>query len=157
MTASRVHAGIVVPPPLIYLGFLFAGWGVGVWVGEPSLGLTDLARRSIALGLLVLGLVLEGWAAGLFKRAGTDVLPWKPSTALVTTGPYRFTRNPIYLGYTITYVGLGVGLDSPMALAFVLPCLIVMEQFVIAREEAYLETRFGSAYRAYLGTVRRWL
>ncbi len=157
MTASRDHAGIVVPPPLICLGFLFAGWGVGVWVGEPSLGLTDLTRRAIALGLLVLGLILEGWAAGLFKRARTDVLPWKPSTALVTTGPYRFTRNPIYLGYTITYVGLGVGLDSPMALAFVLPCLIVMERFVIAREEAYLETRFGSAYRAYLGTVRRWL
>ena len=130
---------------------------MGGWVGEPSLGLTDLARRSIALGLLILGLVLEGWAAGLFKRARTDVLPWKASTALVTTGLYRFSRNPIYLGYTITYVGLGVGLDSPMALTFVLPSLIVMERFVIAREEAYLETRFGSAYSAYRETVRRWL
>ena len=157
MSTPRDSAGVLGPPPLIFLGFLLAGWGVGRLVGEPGLGLPDAWRRGLALAGLVAGLGLDGWAAGLFRKARTAVLPWQASTALVTGGVYRFTRNPIYLGYAISYLGLAIAMDSPIALALILPCLVVIDRFVIAREEHYLEARFGASYLAYKGAVRRWL
>ena len=149
--------GVIAPPPIIFLAFLAVGWTLGNLIGEPSLGLPDLWRRGAALVLIALGLIVEGWAAGLFRRARTAVEPWKPSTALVTTGIYALSRNPIYVGFTIVYAGLAIGLDSPLAAAMILPCLIVIDRFVIVREEAYLERKFGAPYRAYMDKVRRWL
>jgi protein-S-isoprenylcysteine O-methyltransferase Ste14 len=149
--------GVIAPPPIIFLAFLAGGWTLGNLIGEPSFGLPDLWRRGAALVLIALGLIVEGWAAGLFRRARTAVEPWKPSTALVTTGIYALSRNPIYVGFTIVYAGLAIGLDSPLAAAMILPCLIVVDRFVIAREEVYLERKFGAAYGAYKGRVRRWL
>ena len=157
MNRHQDTPGVIAPPPLIFLGFLFAGWGLGHLIAEPGLGLPDLLRRSLALLGLGAGLGVEGWAAGMFRRANTAVQPWKPSTALVTTGIYRFTRNPIYLGFAVTYLGLAVGLDSPVALVGILPCLFIMDRFVIAREETYLEARFGPVYLDYKKVVRRWL
>ncbi|MFM0854367.1 methyltransferase family protein, partial [Escherichia coli] len=72
-------------------------------------------------------------------------------------GPYRFSRNPIYLGFAITYVGLAVAMDSWVALLLLLPCLAVVDRFVIAREERYLSAKFGAPYDAYRQRVRRWL
>lgn len=149
--------GVIAPPPIIFLIFLAGGWTLGNLIGEPSLGLPDLWRRGIALVLIAFGLIVEGWAAGLFRRAGTAVKPWKPSTALVTNGIYALSRNPIYVGFTIIYAGLAIGLDSPLAAAMILPCLIVIDRFVIVREEAYLERKFGQPYSAYKDKVRRWL
>ncbi|MFN3536465.1 MAG: methyltransferase family protein [Brevundimonas sp.] len=149
--------GVIAPPPIIFLIFLTGGWTLGNLIGEPSLGLPDLWRRGIALVLVALGLIVEGAAAGLFRRAGTAVEPWKPSTALITNGIYALSRNPIYLGFTILYAGLAIGLDSPLAAAMILPCLIVIDRFVIVREETYLERKFGPAYSAYKARVRRWL
>lgn len=156
-TDSRDIPGVIAPPPLIFLAFLLGGWGLGHLLGEPSLGLPDLWRRGGALVLFVTGLILEGAAGAHFHRAKTAVEPWKPSTALVTGGLYRFTRNPIYLGFAIIYLGLAVGMDSPVAMAMLVPCLIVVDRFVIAREEAYLERKFGEPFRAYKTRVRRWL
>lgn len=156
-SAKRDIPGVIAPPPLIFLAFLAAGWWAGGLLDEPSLGLETAWRRGIALALLALGLIIEGAAAGRFRRARTAVEPWKPSSALVTDGIYRLTRNPIYLGFAVTYAGLAVGLDSLMALALLIPCLFIVDRFVIAREEAYLERKFGEPYRAYLGRVRRWL
>lgn len=154
---QRDHPGVIAPPPLIFLGFLFLGWGLGQGIGEPGFGLTDVLRRSLALAGLLIGLGIEGWAAGLFRRARTAVQPWKPSTALVTTGIYGLTRNPIYLGFAITYLGLAAGLDSPLALILLIPCLLVVDRFVIQREEHYLAARFGADYHRYRQKVRRWL
>ena len=72
-------------------------------------------------------------------------------------GPYRYSRNPIYVGFGITYAGFALAMDSPVALALLVPCLIVVDRFVIAREERYLEGRFGDAFRTYRNEVRRWL
>lgn len=154
---QRDHPGVIAPPPLIFLGFLLLGWGLGEVMGEPGLGLTDTVRRGLAVAGLVIGLGLEGWAAGLFRRARTAVQPWKPSTALVTTGVYGFTRNPIYLGFAITYLALATGLDSLVALTLLIPCLVVVDRFVIRREERYLLARFGADYDRYRQKVRRWL
>ncbi len=151
------HSGVVVPPPAIYFAFLLGGWGLGQWLGEPSLGLATELRRGLALVLILGGLLLDGAAAGYFRRLGTPPEPWKPTTVLATGGLYRFSRNPIYLGFAITYLGLAIAMDSPIALGLLIPCLIVVDRFVIAREERYLSARFGAEYEAYKGRVRRWL
>ena len=151
------HAGVVAPPPLIYLAFLLAGFGIGRLIGEPSLGLAVEWRRGLAFVLVIGGLVLDGIAAGTFRRLGTPPEPWKPTTALATGGLYRFSRNPIYLGFAITYLGLAIAMDSPIALGLLIPCLIVVDRFVVAREERYLTARFGADYDAYRQKVRRWL
>lgn len=157
MNAKGDHSGVIAPPPLIYFGFLLAGWGLGQWTAEPSLGLAVEARRGVALTLIVVGLLLDGAAAGYFRRLGTPPEPWKPTTVLATGGLYKFSRNPIYLGFAITYLGLAIAMDSPIALALLVPCLIVVDRFVIAREERYLAGKFGADYQAYKGKVRRWL
>ncbi|WP_312144126.1 isoprenylcysteine carboxylmethyltransferase family protein [Brevundimonas sp.] len=157
MTTAKDHPGVLAPPPLIYLGFLLAGFGLGQLVSEPSLGLAVDLRRGLAFVLVIGGLLLDGIAAGTFRRLGTPPEPWKPTTALATGGLYRYSRNPIYVGFAITYAGFALAMDSPVALALLIPCLIVVDRFVIAREERYLTGRFGAEYEAYKGKVRRWL
>ena len=160
--STRDHPGVIAPPPLIYLGFLLAGWGLEQFaVHMISLGMgfsldVDL-RRGLAFALVIGGLLLDGIAAGTFRRLGTPPEPWKPTTALATGGLYRFSRNPIYLGFAVTYAGFALAMDSPVALALLAPCLIVVDRFVIAREERYLTAKFGAEYQAYQGKVRRWL
>lgn len=166
---SRDHPGVIAPPPLIYIGFLVLGWGLAALGARPEaaaaalgwldtgFGLTTELRRGIALPLIFGGLLLDGMAAGLFRRHDTAVEPWKPSTALVTEGLYRFSRNPIYVGFAVTYAGLAIAMDSVVALALLIPCLAVVDRLVIAREERYLADRFGAAYAAYRARVRRWL
>ena len=154
---TRDHPGVIAPPPLIYLGFLLAGYGVGQLVSEPSLGLDVSLRRGLAFVLVIAGLLLDGIAAGTFRRLGTPPEPWKPTTALATGGLYKFSRNPIYVGFGITYAGFALAMDSPVALALLAPCLIVVDRFIIQREERYLSAKFGAPYQAYQGKVRRWL
>lgn len=159
---TRDHPGVIAPPPLIYLGFLLAGYGLEQFaVHMISVGMgfsldVDL-RRGLAFVLVISGLLLDGIAAGTFRRLGTPPEPWKPTTALATGGLYKYSRNPIYVGFAVTYVGFALAMDSPVALALLVPCLIVVDRFVIAREERYLAAKFGAEYQAYQGKVRRWL
>lgn len=168
MTA-RDTPGVIAPPPLIYLFFLLAGWGLAELGTRPGavaagfgwlaagFGLESGLRRGAALGLILAGLLLDGIAAGLFRRRGTAVEPWKPSTVLINDGPYRYSRNPIYVGFAITYLGFAIAMDSWIVLLLLLPCLVVVDRFVIQREERYLSAKFGAAYDAYRKRVRRWL
>ena len=169
MTANRDIPGVIAPPPLIYIGFLLAGWvvfrfanpavvgsDVASWLSL-GFGLETQTRRIVSLPLIIGGLLLDGAAAGYFRRLGTPHEPWKPTTALGTDGLYRFSRNPIYLGFAITYVGLAIAMDSVLVLLLLIPCLIVVDRFVIQREERYLSAKFGADYDAYRARVRRWL
>ena len=163
------NPGVIAPPPLIYLGFLLLGWGLAQLGATPraietdfgwlaaGFGLELKVRQGVALTLIVGGLLLDGMAAGLFRRRGTAVEPWKPSTVLINEGPYRFSRNPIYVGFTITYAGLAIAMNSWVALLLLFPCLVVVDRFVIRREERYLAAKFGADYDAYRQKVRRWL
>ncbi len=168
MTANRDTPGVIAPPPLIYIGFLLVGWAIFRFanpevLGEAArwlklgFGLETQTRRIVSLPLIIGGLLLDGAAAGYFRRLGTAVEPWKPSTVLAVDGLYRFSRNPIYLGFAITYVGLAVAVDSVFVLLLLIPCLWVVDRFVIQREERYLSARFGADYDVYRARVRRWL
>jgi protein-S-isoprenylcysteine O-methyltransferase Ste14 len=114
--------------------------------------------RWVGGGLLVVaGLALLASFNTAFGRKGTAVEPWKPTTAIVTTGPYRLTRNPAYLGMALTYVGIALLAGALWALVPLPFVLIVIDRAVIAREERYLERKFGRQYLDYKAGVRRWI
>jgi protein-S-isoprenylcysteine O-methyltransferase Ste14 len=107
--------------------------------------------------VFVLALALFAWAITTITRAGSNVPTNMPTTSLVATGPYRFTRNPIYLGMMLGLVGLAIAFDSLWLLVTLVPFFLVIRYGVVAREEAYLERKFGEVYRRYRACVRRWL
>ena len=151
---ARDTADLVAPPPLIYLAGLVLGLGlqrrVGSRRGRPA------AAAPVGWALLVAGVGLAALFLTSFGRARTPVDPRKPTTRLVTTGPYRFTRNPGYLALALVFAGIGV-LTGGWALVMLVPTLLVIDRGVIAREERYLEGRYGDEYRSYRGRVRRWI
>jgi protein-S-isoprenylcysteine O-methyltransferase Ste14 len=106
--------------------------------------------------LIVLGLALSTWVVLYFRRAGTPVSPLRPSRQLVVSGPYRFSRNPDYIGQAFLYTGTALVLNSPWVFLAQLPALLLIRYAVIAREERYLEARFGTEYVRYCQCVRRW-
>jgi protein-S-isoprenylcysteine O-methyltransferase Ste14 len=157
MVIDEDSAGVQVPPPFIYLSALLIGLGLEWLFGELGFGIGPDVRWAIG-GILL----LAGFAAGLsamarFEAAGTDVKPWKTSSAIVETGVYRWTRNPMYLGMALILAGLAIGFDCPVALFLLVPVLAIIQTQVIAREERYLETKFGRVYSDYKARVRRWL
>lgn len=110
---------------------------------------------SALLGVPGLGLTL--WSLWLFLRARTSPLPMRPATALVRSGPYRWTRNPMYLGMLLLYLGVALLFDVTWALLLSPAVVFLVGRLVIRREEKYLEATFGEEYRRYMGEVRRWL
>ena len=157
MADSADSAGVRFPPPLVFLGLLLLGLAAERLTGRLSFGLGRTVALAAGAALVVAGLALILAAAGRFRRAGTRPEPWQPSTALVAAGVYRFTRNPMYLGMALVHAGLAFAFDGPLALAALPLALLVIDAQVIAREERYLEAKFGEAYRAYRQRVRRWL
>ena len=154
----RDIAGVIAPPPLVFGGFLVAGLVLNaVWALPVAGGLARSVRDAIGAALALLGIAIGLAGFFAFRRAGTDVRPERPTTALVMTGPYRVSRNPLYISQTLVYLGVAVAADSGWALALLVPTLAVVRFGVIAREEAYLERKFGDPYRIYKSRVRRWL
>jgi protein-S-isoprenylcysteine O-methyltransferase Ste14 len=149
------HPGIRVHPPLVLLITLLTSSVVSLLVPAP------LSRkrwfRLAGLPLVFAGLGLGASALRQMRRAGTNVDPHQPSTALVTGGPYRFTRNPIYLGFTLAYTGLGLLANSLWFLPFAAALMAILQTQVIRFEEMYLEDKFGPQYTGYKENVRRWI
>jgi protein-S-isoprenylcysteine O-methyltransferase Ste14 len=107
--------------------------------------------------LLVPGAVIGKWGENTMRQAGTNVHPGQPTTAIVTGGPFRFSRNPLYLALVIFYVALTLVVNTWWPLLLLIPLLAVVQWGIVAREERYLEAKFGEPYRAYKARVRRWL
>ena len=150
----RGTAGVIAPPPVIYLGFLGLGF-----VLESLLPGAELPGWAQWIGAVVIvaGVALLISFELAFKRTGTDANPYRPSTALATDGPYRFSRNPGYLGMAITYIGITLAAEAPWALVMLVPATLVIQYGVIAREERYLERLFDEEYLSYKRTTRRWI
>ena len=145
---------MIAPPPVIYLGFLGLGFALEGLL--PGSGLPGWAQWLGAV-VIVAGLALMISFELAFKRAGTDANPYRPSSALATDGPYRFSRNPGYLGMAITYIGITLAAEAPWAFVMLVPATLVIQYGVIAREERYLERLFGKEYLSYKRTTRRWI
>lgn len=157
--AAGDTAGVVAPPPLLLAGFLALGVALDwllpgrLWPADPGWPWRWLVAAVPILAALLLVLAAER----SFRAVGTDVRPWRPSTALARSGPYRFTRNPMYLALLMLLAGIAIGSDGPWLLLQVPLLALVLHHGVILREEAYLERKFGADYRRYRQAVRRWL
>jgi protein-S-isoprenylcysteine O-methyltransferase Ste14 len=150
-------AGVIALPPLIFLGFLAAAAVLEAVVPLQVLAAQVFPRYLAGAALAVGGVVVIFTAAGRFQAAGTNIPPTLPATALVVDGIYRRTRNPLYLGMIFIYLGLSVAAGSLWAIGLAVPLVWVVNTGVIAREERYLERKFGDAYRSYKAAVRRWV
>lgn len=151
------NPGVRFPPPFVFLGFVLLGPLLDRLLGLAPIALPRLLVGTAALLFLGGGLALALTAIRRFGVAGTRVEPWAPSSAIVQDGVYRFTRNPMYVGMAPLAVGLALLVRSPGALLLVPLAVLSIDRFVIPREEAYLERRFGDSYREYRSRVRRWL
>ena len=147
--------GVIAPPPLIYLGGLAVGLVLD-WL-LPSASLSSALSVPLGIALIAAGLTLMSSFIGAFRRAGTAVPTRRPTTAIVTTGPYRFSRNPGYLGMALIFSGIAVLAEAMWAFAALAAVLLLIRFGVIAREERYLERKFGEDYTRYRARVRRWI
>ena len=150
-------AGVIALPPLIFLGFLAAAAVLEAIVPLPAPVAHSLARYVAGAMLAAGGFFIIAMGTRLFAAAGTNVPPTLPTTALVVDGIYGRTRNPLYLGMTLVYLGLGVAAGSFWAIGLLVPLLWIINVGVIAREERYLERKFGDACRSYKERVRQWV
>jgi protein-S-isoprenylcysteine O-methyltransferase Ste14 len=150
-------ARVRVPPPLVFLAFTLLGVALRYGVTPPSVPFARVVTIVVGAGLFVVGLTFVLSARILFIRTGQNPAPWKPSPELVVEGPYRFTRNPMYVGLTLLDVGLGLALHNLWISLFAIPALLLVHIFAVLPEERYLETKFGQSYRAYRARVRRYL
>ena len=151
--------GVAIKPPILFLGALALGF---VLDSILPLSLTSgpvaaWTLRAIGLLLALIGAALLTASMRAFKRAGTNVPTWMPATAVVTDGPYRWSRNPIYIALLLIYAGIAFIFGEPWLLLLLPAVVAVLHWGVVAREERYLEAKFGPAYLGYKTAVRRWL
>lgn len=154
---ERDGAAVRVPPPLVYLGAVVSGVLLHGFVLPARLALPTGARIAVPAAAALLGLWTIGGAIRLFRRSGQDPKPWEPTPEIVSTGVYRFTRNPMYVGMALLQIGIGVGLANGWIVALVPLVLVLVYWTAIRHEEAYLERKFGETYLTYKRRVRRWL
>jgi protein-S-isoprenylcysteine O-methyltransferase Ste14 len=153
-TADTAH--VITRPPLAWGLAVMAGLALDWLIPLPFLP-ADVPGGWLGVGVFVLALALFAWAIITMTRGGSNVPTNRPTTTIVENGPYRFTRNPIYLGMFLGVIGLAIAFDTLWLLLMLVPFALVIRFGVVAREEAYLERKFGDVYRGYRSRVRRWL
>lgn len=151
------HPDVIAPPPLIFGGVLVLMLCLDLIVGGPDFKLPTNPQMTAGLILVLAGFAVIVMAAFQFRWAKTNIEPWKPTHVIITSGLYRISRNPIYLGLAIVYLGLSLLSDRLMTLAGLPLALAIIHYGVILREEHYLELKFAETYRAYKRQVRRWI
>jgi protein-S-isoprenylcysteine O-methyltransferase Ste14 len=154
---ERDAANPRIRPPLLFLGCLVLGLVLDRALLSPFALPESAWIRFAGGGLILLGIAAISAGFRNFSHAGTPVPGNLAVSALVTTGIHGLSRNPIYVGMFLFYVGIGLAARTPCILVLVLPIAVIMRYAVVAREESYLERRFGDAYRDYKARVRRWL
>ena len=156
MSTDKDHAAVLVPPPVALAICVAAGWLANRIWPAPFLP-AGYSPWLDSAALIALGVAIALWAVVQFRLAKTSVRPDRPSSAILSTGPYRWSRNPIYLGMFVVVAGLAVALDSLWQFAALALLYAVLRWGVVAREEAYLTRKFGAAYTDYAARVRRWI
>lgn len=157
--SEKDGAAVRFPPPLLPLATILAGvavdrlWPLGTEFELPVPGRYWIGGILVAASLLVLGL----WPVVMFRRSGQSEIPWRPTPVVLESGPYRCTRNPMYLQMLLLCAGVAIILSNYWILLLTPLCAWSLYRFAIAPEEAYLERKFGEPYREYKRRVRRWL
>jgi protein-S-isoprenylcysteine O-methyltransferase Ste14 len=155
MSEPRDSPGVRVPPPAFYAIAVLGGYLLNRrWPLPVGDGMIVAAAASM-LTLVWVALTIS--SIGNFRRSRTSIVPIRPATALVTSGVYGFTRNPMYVGLAALTAGLALFMNSWWPIVLLIPVLVAVRVFVIAREERYLERRFGADYVGYMRRVRRWV
>jgi protein-S-isoprenylcysteine O-methyltransferase Ste14 len=146
--------GVRIPPPVLTATVIFTAYLIDFYfpfrLNESTLFIPGVALISLACLIALLAVIR-------FLKFKTHVEPWKPTSTIITTGVYRFSRNPIYLAFAIINVGIGFLLNSGWILFSVVALIPLLQVVVISREERYLETKFGEDYLQYKRRVRRWI
>ena len=155
LAMERDVPGVIGPPPLIFLAGLAVGFGLELLL--PSVDLPTALALVVGALLIVVGLALMVSFVRAFNAKETAFDPWQETTAIVTDGPYRFTRNPGYLGMALVYAGIAVASESLWVLVPLPLVVAVIDRGVIEREERYLERKFGEEYLGFKRRVRRWV
>ena len=155
MPSADDHPDVIAKPPGIVAGFLAVG--LAIETAWPSSVLPQTAQYVAGGAVFAAGLALVTWAMSRFRSAGTNIPTSLPATAFVTDGPYRLTRNPIYVAMALGVIGIALAVDSLWLLGLAIPLMAVIHFGVVRREERYLEKKFGDVYRGYKASVRRWI
>lgn len=155
--ADKDGASVRVPPPLVFLGCVAGGVLLHAYLEPLDPGLALGLRIPVTAVAACLGLLLMGGAIGLFRRTGQDPKPWASTPEIISTGVYRVTRNPMYVGMALIQLALGVGLANWWIVVLVPVALVTVYLTAIRQEESYLERKFGDEYTRYKAAVRRWI
>ena len=150
-------AAVRIAPPFIYLGGVIIGIVLHAFVMPLAIELSLGLRIALAVAAGVLSLVLMGDAIKLFRRTGQDPKPWESTPEIVSTGVYRFTRNPMYVGMAVLQIAMGIGLGNWWLIILVPVVLAIVYMIAVRHEEAYLQRKFKDKYLDYKTSVRRWL
>jgi protein-S-isoprenylcysteine O-methyltransferase Ste14 len=155
MNEPTDNPGVIARPPLLYAGALIVALLINLIWPLPIFG--DTVGRWCGLLLAVLAAGIIAWGTFSLLSAGTNVNPTLPTTSIVTSGPYQFSRNPLYVGLTLLFLGLTLTMNTWWGILVLIPLVLVMHNAVVLREERYLEEKFGESYRQYRSKVRRYL
>jgi protein-S-isoprenylcysteine O-methyltransferase Ste14 len=143
------------PPPFVFIAGVVVGAGLQ-HLAPLRLGVSRGAGLGLGLVIVAVGLALLAWAGRTMRRTGQDPAPWKPSPSMIAAGPYRRSRNPMYVGMTIMQLGIGVAKNNLWIELFAFVALLGVHYLAVLPEEAYLAARFGDDYARYRASVRRY-
>ena len=155
--ARRDHAGVYIPPPMIYVATFFLSLGLQRVVPLPSAWLETDAARTARWVIVAVGLLILFSALRRFAISRNTLITVKPAKSLETTGIYAVTRNPMYLALLIMFTAIAFFKGNSWTFLMIAPLLFVVQAYVIRKEEQYLQRAFGEAFSHYKSKVRRWL
>jgi protein-S-isoprenylcysteine O-methyltransferase Ste14 len=156
MTNTVYTANAIIRPPIAWGLAIVTGLGAG-WLYPLPVVPPPIPCILVGGGVFSVGFALAIWAIVTIRRAGTQIETYKPTTTIVANGPYRLTRNPVYIGMFLGQAGLAIGFNDLWLLAMLVPFYLVVRYGVVAREESYLDRKFGAVYLSYKSRVRRWI
>lgn len=154
---APTSAGVHFPPPLVYAIALAVGWLLQRWIPLPITNGPSRVRLGLAVLFAFAYLAIFVGAVTAFRRARTTLIPNRPAAAFVSAGPYRWTRNPMYLSLVCLYVAVALWINTWWAIVLLPVVVFLIDRAVIGREERYLASRFPGEYDAYRSRVRRWI
>jgi protein-S-isoprenylcysteine O-methyltransferase Ste14 len=155
VAAEPDNPGVIVHPPFLYLGTFLVAL-LAQWLAPLPI-LATPAALVLGFVLIAVAVGIANWGRRTMRAAGTNINPARPATTIVTSGPFGFSRNPLYLSLTLLFIGLTLAVNTWWGIVLLLPLLLALHFGVVLREERYLDRKFGADYREYRSRVRRYV